>query len=851
MILATILLLATTTLAGNADLFAPVRAYLEKHPPSAAGAADLKSLLERQDFTAARPMAEALLARTDPTPGERELIYLWLLQRDDPAEIDRRSRAGHEAVDLLAAGGLAYNMLMFDRADSCYGAALALASKENGHPEWRAAALKGQGLVLYRRRDYDGALARQSEALSERPSPDILLALGETLIRLGRTDEAISAAEWAVRLNPYHEMGHYYLGNGYARRNYTELYNAYPGAFADGATRVQLVAADSLLFHGQRAAARSAYLDIQTAHPGYAEPYIRRASLAFEDGDYTGARDLCFAALRICPEFGRAHAVLAKALEFQRFEIDVHRADYEARFAATPMPEVPGIERYVINWAALSPRDQKRVALSVAPWKTYLPVLLEGGSTHFIKPLYMLLSETPNMTSLRDQRINYDSRLWDDVRGSGGYNTVTGIEDVQRTIFDRYNTVLHELTHQVHGVMTADQSREIQEHYRRAKERDDVTKNGFLSRYAGGSVWEYFAEGANALESPKRDAWDPREVVRERLAALDPDLMALVQRSFARTDVKASYPIAYVNAGNDQLEKGQVDAALVFIEKALQRAPGEETALTAHIEALSLKGDRIRAADEAEQALGLYRESGVVRTTAASALWHAGQGLASATALLVAGRRSIRPEDRWMVDQAIGGNYWTLGDADRSLAAWDSVLAYQSDNPEGLWGRAATLALAQRWDESFAEYDRAVRLRTGVVELRCDYARDLLRAGRLDAAQSQLDAAKLLEPENPPAEALRGWLALLRGDTAAALRHADQAEVWGSWCDLALIVRAKALKATDIGAAKKTLEPLLQRIERSTPPEYTYLPGRSTWISIHELPAVERMLIGEVVNLNH
>jgi hypothetical protein len=36
----------------------------------------------------------------------------------------------------------------------------------------------------------------------------------------------------------------------------------------------------------------------------------------------------------------------------------------------------------------------------------------------------MLLSETPGLATLRDTRINYDSRLWDDVRGAGGYNTV-------------------------------------------------------------------------------------------------------------------------------------------------------------------------------------------------------------------------------------------------------------------------------------------------------------------------------------------------------------------------------------------------------------------------------------------
>ena len=68
---------------------------------------------------------------------------------------------------------------------------------------------------------------------------------------------------------------------------------------------------------------------------------MRLASLDFEDGRFAEARDGGFAALRPCPEYGRAHAVLAKALEAQRFVVDVHRAGYEARFAAAPMPQVP------------------------------------------------------------------------------------------------------------------------------------------------------------------------------------------------------------------------------------------------------------------------------------------------------------------------------------------------------------------------------------------------------------------------------------------------------------------------------------------------------------------------------
>jgi tetratricopeptide (TPR) repeat protein len=152
-----------------------------------------------------------------------------------------------------------------------------------------------------------------------------------------------------VRLDPYSEGGHYTLGNGYARKNYTELFAAYPDAFADASGRHAMADADSLLGRGDAAHARAAYATVVSEHPGWADARVRLASLDFAQGHYAEARDACFDALRICPEYGRAHATLAKALESQRFAVDVHRADYEQRFAAQPMPEVPGIDRFVLE----------------------------------------------------------------------------------------------------------------------------------------------------------------------------------------------------------------------------------------------------------------------------------------------------------------------------------------------------------------------------------------------------------------------------------------------------------------------------------------------------------------------
>ena len=817
--------------------------------------ARLRVALTRQDFARALPLVQAMAARRDPTDAERALRFAYLFAVDDAREVDRLTRgisltSGTDASlpDLLAAGRLAYDLLNYNRADSSFTRVIERTAAQHDSGFARAArvsALKGIGQVLQKRRDYDGSLVRLREAIGLDATPDALLVLAETMIRMGRADDAVTASEWAVRLNPYHDAAHYLLGNGYARKSYTELAAAYPAAFADAVGIRALARADSLLADGRRAEARTAYGAIRHAHPEWVDVRVRLASLDFEDGRFDAARDLCFEALWLCPEYGRAHATLAKALESQRFAVDVHRASYERRFAAARMPQVPGIDEFVLNWKSLSPRHQKRVALSIAPWQQYIPVLVEGGSSYYIKPLYMLLSETPGLHTMRDTRIDYDSRLWDDVRGAGGFNTVTGIEDVERTIFDRYNTVLHELTHQVHGVLPPDEARVIQEHYRRAKARDDATKNGYLSRYAGGSVWEYFAEGANALESPKRDAYDPREVVRERLDALDPDLRTLVERQFATRDVTHSYPVAFTGAGNDRIEKGEIDAALTFFDKALARDPRSESALQSLTYALTLKGDRSAAIAAGARALAAHPSSGGVISAAAEAEWRDGKGLDAAIALAEGSLANVRPEDRFQVNLELGRLYWVKGDAKRAIAAYDSVLRYQSDNPEGLWGKSAALGLDQRWKPAFEYYDRAVRMRTGIVELRCDYARDLIRAGRLNEARAQLDEALLLDAEHPPAEALRAWRFLESGEADSAQAHARRALEWGEWSDLARIVLGKAeLKLGNRVAAEAAWAPLRERIASNAPPEYVYRVKLARWTSVHELPAVERAMLG-------
>jgi hypothetical protein len=135
-------------------------------------------------------------------------------------------------------------------------------------------------------------------------------------------------------------------------------------------------------------------------------------------------------------------------------------------------------------------------------------------------------------------------------------------------------------------------------------------------------------------------------------------------------------------------------------------------------------------------------------------------------------------------------------------------------------------------------------MRTGIAALRCDYARDLLRAGRSKEARAQLDEAALLDRELPTAEALRAWWWLDSGRADSAKVHAQRALAWGAWCDLARIVLGQAeARLGDRAAAAAAWAPVEERIARQAPPEFIYRKSLSEWTSVHELPAVERALL--------
>lgn len=809
-------------------------------------------------------LAEVYLSHADTTANARELLYKWLFLREDFRRVDsltsaRLSENPLDGVEWTARGELMYRLLDYDSALACFShvpclrydeqEAMSLSEYWSSVAASRAdKAIHGIGKVLQKRSRFQESLDTLSFLFTEYTlNPDVLLDVALALFQLGRTSEAIDVFEAILNWDERNEKAHYFLGNGFTRLNYTQLAEKYPREVADSNAIRALQPALDLYAQGKLDEARQAALTVAVAmsFPTGVEPWTLMASIDWVQGRMDDAAEGFWAALRRCPEYGRAHAGLAKALEGKRMRWSVHRAKADSLFDATLKPDVPRIEEYILNWNSLAPRHQKEVALSVAPWKKFLPVLVECGSHHYIKPLHELLSECPGLETIRDQRIDLDARLWDDVRGAGGFTTVTGIEDVERTIYFGHNTVLHELTHQVHGLFPPDDAQKITDAFHAARAREDSGVPTFMSLYQQASVWEYFAEGANAYYTPRRDDYDAREIVRERLVARDPRLVQLVEEYVTAPNLDACYAVGFVNAAYNELERQRVDSALAFAERARAREPHAESVLSTLSYISSLRDDDALAAMFADTMTALYPNKAESHTRAADARFCRDGNARACIGILERGLPKTDSTERKQVRKRLASYQLYLGEYADAAAEYRRALGEVRDDPYALWGLGCALAEA---DDAVADsaFREAIAKRSGVVELRLDYARFLIQSGKLDDANAQIAEAELLAPGDAQVQTLRAWhfLALGVPDYAKTLLQNAASDL--PEYRLASVLLLKAERELG-GALDPELAVMLNGMAETDVPAWVFVPRTSSYEIMSDWPHWQRKLLEEIL----
>ncbi len=759
---------------------------LQSKNPSAYEVFVLEVALNSARYDEAAALASNLA--DNESPLARTLRYKWLFIREDLRVVDslfsaRLKRNPEDAISQLARAELLYRTVQYDSSISlCRRISASLAGRDS---EVEPSRLLLEARLHYKKNQPEDALAKLPSLFNVNGlDAEVLYQTGVTLIRVGRTNEAIDMFEEAVRWNPAHELAHYYLGNGYARLNYSQLADSVPAALA--------LATDLTL----------------------------EASKVWTARDFNQARALFEQALKELPAFGRAHNGLAKAIEGVRMTVNVHRAEDEKLFASQVMPVVPQIEKYVLNWSELSARHQKQVAIAVAPWKAYIPLLVESHSHHFIKPLHYRLSECPGVESLKDERISYDSRLWDDVRGCGGYTTVTGIEDVERSIFFAYNTVLHELTHQVHGCFPPNDIQALDDAFETARKRDDGGTPTFMSRYQASSVWEYFAEGANGYYSPRRDEYDTREITRERLYALDTALVRLVEKYISAPSLDRCWPVGLINAADDRIEKQQLDSAISFARKAQLIDPHAEVVLEALSRIYSIRDEDTLAVMYADSLVRFFPEKGKSFVRLASAIFTMkANSDDERIQILQLALMGTDTSDRKQLMQSLGDALVYAGRYEEAREAYRFILDREPTNYTALWGLATASRNSPEADSLFR---LALKERTGLAGLRFDYARYLLKAGKIEDARTQMKECELLAPKDGEILTLRAMIAELDKQRPLALALYDQALSTASSPRLAAVKKAGLLRATKKKTESAELVAVLTREADSGVPSYIY-----------------------------
>ncbi|OQY27480.1 MAG: hypothetical protein B6244_10530 [Candidatus Cloacimonetes bacterium 4572_55] len=629
----------------------------------------------------------------------------------------------------------------YDQAERIYQDAL----QEDLSRDAISRAYAGLANIAYKKNQFDQSLEYLLQAVDKGEISDFLAnRFVLILIRLSRVHEAIQTAKITLKLNPFHQSAHYTLGNGYTNLNYTQLEERYADNFSNQDMLQDII---DQLARGEKI--KPELTAFSRRNPQNVEALNTLGAIEWTEGDYDSAIVYYQEALRICPEYGRAHNGLARTLEKMEMSVSIYAERDEADFADKPMPDIENIDQFVINWPALSDRHKKRTALSLAPFKHFVPILVRSEATVYIKPLYERLSESPYFENMRDTRISYDSRLWDDVRGAGGFHMVTGIEDVERSIFHHYDTVLHEFAHQVHNIFPTEDWISVETLYRQAKKQEALGTKRFVSRYQSSSVWEYFAEGVNSYFSPRRNSYDTREIVRERLLELDPKMVEIVEKYQKETDLSRFLGKSIATTIYDKIGSNNLDAAQNMIVEIEPDAAKTEPVLRARSYLLSILKETEQAEAIAKRLTLEYPQYANSYRRLSHEILLKTSDYQQALTILRQGERAVIEGDQYNLDLSIADALVGLGHYKEAVDRYRRVLAIQQDHESALHGIATALNRLGDQVEADRYYKKALSRRSGIIELRAEYGRFLLDCDRREEARQQLDEAEILDARHP------------------------------------------------------------------------------------------------------
>ena len=370
--------------------------------------------------------------------------------------------------------------------------------------------------ALIRDRRFAEAVAASTDWVGEgEAGVELLAAHASALYRVQRNAESAQTYRAVLVLDPLHEEAHARLGSGLTA----------PRTIARG-------------------------------------PELGAAIAAMRDGRGDEAITLLQRILTADPDQPVAHRLLGEVL-FQR-RAQASLALGSPSFAAIRTASFVGVfepglaEEFVPGYSSLSAERRVVVERALGMFEPYLGRLVSKGGRHDLLAENERTTDHPSRASLRGRR-TFDGRVWDDVRGIGGLRAATGIEALDEAAQFGFDTLVHEIAHQVHlhALRDSDVFGRIRQLYREA-----VAEGRALDYYAASNWAEYFGQGVEAFASlAKRPAAEATHGhTRFELMRVDPALHDLIAALVAE-DPLAGDRIA---AERTKLLLACIDAALLL-----------------------------------------------------------------------------------------------------------------------------------------------------------------------------------------------------------------------------------------------------------------------------------------------
>ncbi len=650
----------------------------------------------------------------------------------------------------------------------------------------------------------------------------------------GQMQKGVDELKTSLLMNPMDVRGLTSFGNGMTDKNYQELEKDRHDLKGSEEFIKAGLEAVGLINLGKNKEARNKVKSLVKKYPKNIHSYIQAGSLEWSLGNYEESIKLYKKAREISNEYGLANNGLSVAIKsfLKSQEKNIKNLDLDSQDYSDL--DIDSLKKVFINYNDLTDKYRKIVIYCVYPFKNYLPVLAASGSTHYIIPLYEKSTDYKQGQYVKNQR-SFDLRLWDDIRGRGGFDSATGIEDLQGAYFLDFNTLTHEFTHQVHQYgLTKEQQDKIKELFNNAKKI-----NNFMDYYSASNEYEYFAQGVEAYNSPqgKLTLKATAKNTRELLLKTDKPLFDYIVQVIQKTDMKENFASSYTLSGDNYYYRGDFEAANESYQNALKIYPD-------YYQTLNNMGNMYRYWKTAKEAKEVHQKAIEKYPSNPEGYLNIGDddfyltGDYQASLENYGKALSLKPNNQEAFYR-LANAYYQSGDTINSIKYYKQALELEPNSSYTYLALAYNYSVMGNFDKANESFLKSFEIDRNSPDAHSEFAKLFIDQNMINEAEKELELAFKIEKENIAAISVNAFVEIQKNEFGNAINYLKKAiklepENQIHKIRLAYAYTLQGKKDT----AKKTFESILKYYNSNELPKTVYDKEKNKYFSynIKDIP---------------